>query len=180
MTRSGHAVAPDDESSGAQQRWESEGGTASRVLVATSVEAVQRHIGECAVFGGRGHIGAEGLLAGSVGEPGFATAAARSSRSCPTECVCGRIPAQRGRGKPRHPGIAATQTPRRLDRTEPWWMRRTSVGWWTSSLMPLPTAGRSRFGVGEGCGQAGQQEIQEAVEFGGAVVGGQGGCQCTQ
>jgi hypothetical protein len=29
--------------------------------------------------------------------------------------------------------------------------------------------------VGEGCGQAGQQQIEEAVEFGGAVVGGQGG-----
>jgi Transposase IS116/IS110/IS902 family len=27
-------------------------------------------------------------------------------------------------------------------------------------------------GVGEGCGQAGQQQIEEAVEFGGAVVGG--------
>jgi hypothetical protein len=35
-------------------------------------------------------------------------------------------------------------------------------------------------GVGEGCGQAGQQQIEEAVEFGGAVVGGQGGCQRTQ
>ena len=31
---------------------------------------------------------------------------------------------------------------------------------------------RSRFGVGEGCGQAGEQQIEEAVEFGGAVVGG--------
>jgi hypothetical protein len=34
--------------------------------------------------------------------------------------------------------------------------------------------------VGEGCGQAGQQQIEAAVEFGGAVVGGQGGCQRTQ
>ena len=34
--------------------------------------------------------------------------------------------------------------------------------------------------MGECCGQAGQQQIEEAVEFGGAVVAGQGGCQCTQ
>ena len=33
--------------------------------------------------------------------------------------------------------------------------------------------------VGEGCGQAGQQQIEAAVEFGGAVVGGEGGGQCT-
>ena len=34
--------------------------------------------------------------------------------------------------------------------------------------------------MGEGGGQAGQQQIEAAVEFGGAVVGGQGGGQCTQ
>jgi hypothetical protein len=33
--------------------------------------------------------------------------------------------------------------------------------------------------VGEGCGQAGEQHIEAAVEFGGAVVGGKGGGQCT-
>jgi len=34
--------------------------------------------------------------------------------------------------------------------------------------------------VGEGCGQAGQQQIEEPVEFGGAVVGGEGTCGCAQ
>src|SRR4029077_2512437 len=34
--------------------------------------------------------------------------------------------------------------------------------------------------VGEGCGPAGQQQIEDAVEFGGAVVGGEGGGRCPQ
>ena len=34
--------------------------------------------------------------------------------------------------------------------------------------------------MGEGCGRAGEQQIEAAVEFGGAVVGGQGWCQRTQ
>lgn len=34
--------------------------------------------------------------------------------------------------------------------------------------------------AGEGCGNAGEQQIEEAVQFGGAVVGGQGGRQRTQ
>ena len=38
--------------------------------------------------------------------------------------------------------------------------------------LPLPTLGRSRFGVREACGQAWKQQIEEAVEFGGAVVRG--------
>ena len=34
--------------------------------------------------------------------------------------------------------------------------------------------------AGEGCGHAGEQQIEEALQFGGAVVGGEGGRQRTQ
>jgi len=40
-------------------------------------------------------------------------------------------------------------------------------------------SGRS-VGLREGCGQGGEQEIEAAVEFGGAVVGGEGTCGCAQ
>ena len=77
--------------------------------------------------------------------------------------------------------------PRRLTDIQAKWRvagRRTSS--WdstapTSWSRPFLVVSVGRVSVvGEGGGQAGEQQIEAAVEFGGAVVGGQGGCQRTQ
>ena len=43
---------------------------------------------------------------------------------------------------------------------------------WSRPFLVVVSVGWVSVGAGEGCGQAGEQQIEEAVEFGGAVVGG--------
>ena len=46
------------------------------------------------------------------------------------------------------------------------------TGWRRKPVGVVSDAWGGFVGVGEGCGQAGEQQIEAAVEFGGAVVGG--------
>src|SRR5271166_5495826 len=69
--------------------------------------------------------------------------------------------------------------------------RRANSSWWTAfrtaePRRPVVRAARiissgsgCSVGVGQGCHQAGEQDIEAAVECGGAVVGGQCRCQRT-